>query len=147
VKYSTATVTPENEIVPWLAADGFLSYSPFSPPIKDYFFLYNFILPKIFSDPVNLREHYWFGDYNGKHGYTCKIIQDFWNKARDRKVMPIFVQNVSVGLENLEAPMAIFKIYPPCQRLAYFLFIQHGSYLLIFSLFRCRQRELLKKVS
>jgi hypothetical protein len=48
-------------------------------------------------------------------------------------VSPVSIQNVSAGLDNFEAPIAIFKIYPraPYQRKPYYLFIQHGSYLLI----------------
>ncbi len=133
MKFSTNTKTIDNEIVPWLAAEGPLAYSPFQPPITDYFFLYNFILPRIFRDGVNLKQHYWFGDYNGKDGHNVSLLRDFWNKSRDGNVSPVLIQNVSSGLENFEAPIAIFKIDPRIlyQRKPYYLFIQHGSYLLI----------------
>jgi hypothetical protein len=130
LKFATSTIT-QNEIVPWLAGDGALSYSPFSPPHTDYYFLYNFIVPKIFRDGVNLKQHYWFGDYTGSSSYTGKLLKDFWNKSRDGKISPVIIQNVSSGLENLEAPIAIFKIYPLYSRKAHYLLIQHGSYLLI----------------
>lgn len=133
LKFSTATITTQNEIVPWLASEGPLTYSPFCPPETNYFFLYNFILPKIFREGVNLKEHYWFGDYSGNHGHEFRLLQDFWNKSRDGNMSPVLIQNVSAGLDNFEAPIAVFKIYPHTsyQRRPYYLFIQHGSYLLI----------------
>ncbi len=133
MKFSTATETIQNEIVPWLAAEGPLAYSPFYPPKTDYFFLYNFIVPKIFCGSVNLKQHYWFGDYNGKHCRNFRLLQDFWDKSRNGNVSPVVIQNVSAGLNNFEAPIAIFKIDSRIiyQRKPYYLFIQHGSYLLV----------------
>lgn len=78
MKFSTSTITNENTIVPWLAAEGALAYSPLSPPTSDYFFLYNFILPGIFSKNVNLRQHYWFGDYSGTNSYSIYLLKNFW---------------------------------------------------------------------
>jgi hypothetical protein len=51
------------DLVPWLAAEGPLAYSPAEPPLKDYFFQYSWILPGIFNPAINLRRHYYFGSY------------------------------------------------------------------------------------
>lgn len=130
MKYNTSTLTEENKITPWLAAEGLLSYSPFSPPTSDYFFLYNYILPDIFSNSVNLREHYWFGNYlKSKDCFSVRILRDFWSNARNGKVFPIFIQD-NANIKDLEAPIAVFKHsvkrYGP-----HYLFMQHGSYLKI----------------
>ena len=93
LKYTTSTITVENKITPWLAAEGPLSYSPFSPPTSDYFFLYNYIMPNIFNNSVNLREHYWFGNYlTGKDSFSVRLLRDFWEIARKGNVRPIFVR-------------------------------------------------------
>ena len=42
-RFSTSTLAGE-EIVPWLAAEGELAYSPSSPPERDYFFQYSDLL-------------------------------------------------------------------------------------------------------
>jgi hypothetical protein len=56
-RFSTRTVVDSKYLVPWLAAEGPLAYSPAEPPAKDYFFQYTWILPEIFEQNVNLREH------------------------------------------------------------------------------------------
>ena len=131
LKFNTSTITDENKISPWLAAEGPLSYSPFSPPETDYYFLYNFIVPNIFSNGVNLRQHYWFGDTSGKDGFSVRLLQDFWTNARDGKITPIFVNNAPSDLSHFEAPIAIFNIPKKRYIDSHYLFIQHGSYLKI----------------
>lgn len=56
-RFSTSTVIDSEYLVPWLSAEGALSYSPAKPPASDYFFQYTWILPGIFNPQVNLREH------------------------------------------------------------------------------------------
>jgi hypothetical protein len=41
---STSTVCGSRHLVPWLAADGLLAYSPAEPPSKDYFFQYSYTI-------------------------------------------------------------------------------------------------------
>jgi hypothetical protein len=60
-KYSTSTVYGERYLVPWLASEGPLAYTPDQPPSKDYFFRYGWVLPEIFHPEMNLRRHYYFG--------------------------------------------------------------------------------------
>ncbi len=60
-KFSTSTVVGPERLVPWLAADGPLGYSPENPPVTDYFFQYSWILPGIFEPKENLRHHFYFG--------------------------------------------------------------------------------------
>src|SRR2546425_13313388 len=40
-RYSTSTVRSDGGIVPWLAAEGPLAYSPENPPESNYFFQYS----------------------------------------------------------------------------------------------------------
>ena len=129
MKFSTSTITSDNTIVPWLAADGPLAYSPFLPPIDDYFFLYNFMFPNIFSQNVNLREHHWFGDPAGQNSFDIRFLRSFWEDARYGCVQPIFNYEPTNDLINFEAPIAIFKHKLKYLRKSHYLFIQHGSYL------------------
>ncbi len=129
MKYSTSTITAENTIVPWLAAEGPLAYSPFCAPATDYFFLYNFILPDIFCEGLNLRRHYWFGDCNGKTSYHGSSLRDFWENSRLGNITPIFVHEPPRDLMHFEAPIAVFKYLPKWKCKHYYIFIQHGSYL------------------
>lgn len=115
--------------MPWLAADGALAYSPFSPPMDDYFFLYNFIFPGIFAQHVNVRRHYWFGDFGDKDDFNIAFLRSFWEEARCGHVQPIFINEPSHDLIDFEAPIAIFKYTSKHLRRSYYLFIQHGSYL------------------
>jgi hypothetical protein len=78
-RFSTSTVSTSGYLVPWLAAQGPLAYSPTEPPARDYFFQYSWILPGIFDPKVNLREHRYFGCY-GKSG--AKFLFDFWDNVR-----------------------------------------------------------------
>ncbi|MCX7117863.1 MAG: hypothetical protein NTW94_08220 [Legionellales bacterium] len=130
MKFSTSTITNENTIVPWLAAEGPLAYSPLSPPTSDYFFLYNFILPGIFSKSVNLRQHYWFGDYSGQNSYSIYLLKNFWEDARIGRVNPIFTHEPVGDLMHLEVPIAVFKHSLKKLRESHYLFMQHGSYLI-----------------
>lgn len=78
-RFSTSTISGSKHIVPWLAANGPLSYSPTEPPMRDYFFQYSWVVPGIFHSKVNLRQHYYFG--HGIKEYTSWLF-DFWRSAR-----------------------------------------------------------------
>ena len=47
LRFSISTLLGE-EIVPWLASAGELAYSPNSPPDRDYYFQYSWVIPGIF---------------------------------------------------------------------------------------------------
>ena len=48
LRRSTSTLQGE-EIVPSLASAGELAYSPHSPPDRDYYFQYSWVIPGIFE--------------------------------------------------------------------------------------------------
>jgi hypothetical protein len=78
-RFPTGTVVSSKYLVPWLAAEGPLAYSPVEPPDRDYFFQYTWILPEIFNPQTNLREHRYFGSPL-KH--SARFLFDFWADAR-----------------------------------------------------------------
>jgi hypothetical protein len=78
-KYSTSTVYGQEYLVPWLASEGPLAYTPEEPPAKDYFFQYSWILPEIFDPEESLRNHFYFG-IRYKDG--AKFLFQFWERAR-----------------------------------------------------------------
>ena len=59
-RFSTSTVA-DGQFVPWLAAAGELAYPPHTPPERDYYFQYSWIVPEIFNSRENVRRHFWFG--------------------------------------------------------------------------------------
>jgi hypothetical protein len=61
-RFSTRTIVNSEYLVPWLAAEGSLAYSPAEPPARDYYFQYTWILPGLFDPGVNLRQHRYFGN-------------------------------------------------------------------------------------
>lgn len=124
-RYPTSTRLPDNRCVPWLAAEGPLSYTPENPPDRDYFFQYSWILPEIFSPEVNRREHFHFGSCGRD---SADELFRFWNAARNYKAQPIAGFLGTFSPEEVRAPIAIYG-----HRLAYsdsdgLMFIQHGSY-------------------
>src|SRR5258708_38529637 len=60
LRSSTSTLAGE-EFVPWLASAGELAYSPHSPPERDYYFQYSWVIPGIFHAGTSVRRHFWFG--------------------------------------------------------------------------------------
>jgi len=53
-RYSTSTVRSDGAIVPWLAAEGPLAYSPENPPDSNYFFQYSLLMPGVYRDKRHL---------------------------------------------------------------------------------------------
>lgn len=124
---STSTVGPEGQLVPWLAADGPLSYSPEAPPDRDYFFQYSWVVPGIFADTVNLRRHYYFGAHRRD---DARAVFDFWEKARAGSVATVAYTTGSAVDRTVAAPLSA---YHATDRFGdpIFVLIQHGSYQLL----------------
>ncbi len=126
-RFSTRTVVESKYFVPWLAAEGPLAYSPVEPPARDYFFQYTWILPEIFDQHVNLREHRYFGSPL-KHS-ACFLF-DFWNNVRS--VGGAALQRYcELGLRSeweVRTPMAAYHYVRKPYNTPGFVLIQHGSY-------------------
>jgi hypothetical protein len=126
-RFSTSTVKRSQYLVPWLAAEGPLAYSPTEPPIRDYFFQYTWILPEIFNPTVNLRRHYYFGSYDkGSAGF----LFDFWNQARQGHGLDLQIHHQCGRFSETEvtAPIAAYRhLWRPYDTAGAVL-IQHGSY-------------------
>lgn len=89
LRFSTSTLIAGAEVVPWLAAKGELAYSPKSPPERDYFFQYSWVVPRILREGANKRRHYWFGDPS-KDDPKVRLLFRFWNEARRGACDPLF---------------------------------------------------------
>jgi hypothetical protein len=128
-RFSTSTLA-DDEIVPWLASAGKLSYSPDSPPERDYYFQYSWVIPGIFSPGRRVRRHFWFGGPL-KDSPEVRLLFTFWNRARRGELDTLYVSNGIAGLEDVTAPLAVYRhsdVYPfTRERL---IFVQHGSYLI-----------------
>jgi hypothetical protein len=107
---------------------GELAYSPHSPPERDYYFQYSWVIPGIFRPGT--RRHFWFGS-PFKDGREVKLLFGFWNKARQGEVDALYVSNGMAGREDVTAPLAVYRHSEAysCPR-EYLIFIQHGSYLI-----------------
>jgi hypothetical protein len=129
LRFSTSTLLGE-EIVPWLASAGELAYSPYSPPDRDYYFQYSWVIPGIFQGGTRVRRHFWFGcPY--KNDREVKLLFAFWNRARQGDLDTQYVSNGRSWLEDVTAPVAVYRhsdVYP-CKR-ERLIFMQHGSYLI-----------------
>ena len=129
LRSSTSTLAG-GEIVPWLASSGELAYSPHSPPERDYFFQYSWVIPAIFRAGVNLRRHYWFGGPL-KGTPEVRLLFTFWNNARRGEVETLYLSNGMAGVDKVRAPLAVYRHSDagPLKRERLIL-IQHGSYLI-----------------
>jgi len=129
LRFSTSTLAGE-EIVPWLASSGELAYSPHSPPERDYYFQYSWVIPAIFRAGVNLRRHFWFGAPM-KDSPEVRLLFAFWNNARRGEVEVLYLSNGMAGVDQVRAPLAVYRHSEagPLKRERLIL-IQHGSYLI-----------------
>jgi hypothetical protein len=129
LRFSTSTLAGE-EVVPWLAAAGELAYSPHSPPEKDYYFQYSWVIPGIFRAGASVRRHFWFGGPL-KDSPEVRLLFAFWNRARRGEVDALYVSKGIAGLEDVTAPLAVYRHseVSPLTRERLIL-IQHGSYLI-----------------
>ncbi|HLE12149.1 MAG: hypothetical protein A2504_12075 [Bdellovibrionales bacterium RIFOXYD12_FULL_39_22] len=119
-KFSTSTLITETTIVPWLAAHGSLAYTPESPPDRDYYFQYTWIIPDIFNEKINKREHRYFG-YNFRD-LTIGPLFAFWNNCRMGVSSCVYRENGQIFQTKVAAPVAIYEHEDKN------IFIQHGSY-------------------
>src|SRR5260370_38457704 len=107
-RFSTSTVFGSEGLVPWLAAQGPLAYSPEEPPATDYFFQYSWILPGIFGPKVNLREHRYFGN---RLKNSARFLFNFWGNVRKGNA-PALQQYSQLGAfsdNELKAPIAAYR--------------------------------------
>src|SRR5439155_1940130 len=128
-RFSTSTLAGE-EFVPWLAAAGELAYTPHTPPERDYYFQYSWIIPGIFSSDSNVRRHFWFGSL-WKDSLYVRLLFAFWNRARGAVVDELFVSNGSARPADVKAPIGIYRqpsLYPSMPE--NLVAMQHGSYLI-----------------
>jgi len=124
-KYSTSTVYGQEYLVPWLASEGPLAYTPEEPPAKDCFFQYSWILPKIFDPEENLRNHFYFG-IRYKHG--AKFLFQFWERARKGHAQQNVCKLGLLATKEVKAPIAAYHhVLEPGSKWGSLL-IQHGSY-------------------
>ncbi len=128
-RFSTSTLDGE-EFVPWLASTGELAYSPESPPERDYFFQYTWVMPGIFCDGARRRQHFWFGGPQ-RDSPEVRLLFAFWNRSRRGEGSTLYIANGKTGLQDVSAPLAVYRHaegYPwKAERL---IMIQHGSYLI-----------------
>jgi len=125
-RFPTRTLVNSEYLVPWLAAEGPLAYSPSEPPARDYYFQYTWILPGLFDPQVNLRQHRYFGS---PHKDSARFLFDFWSRARrgpDAAPQRYFELGF-VAQNEVRTPLAAYhNVYKPYD--AGFVLIQHGSY-------------------
>src|SRR5213080_2439110 len=96
MRFSTSTVFGAEYLVPWLAAEGPLAYSPTEPPAREYFFQYTWTLPGVFNSSTNLRKH------------STRFLFNLWNNARKGRGAEL-QQYFQLGLlsdAEVKAPMA-----------------------------------------
>ncbi len=102
-----------------------------SPPERDYFFQYSWIVPDIFNPGVNKRRHYWFGNPS-KDCPRVKLLFRFWNEARRGKHAPLYLSNGVAGSSaDVLAPIAAYRhadAYTAALGAERLILIQHGSY-------------------
>jgi hypothetical protein len=124
-KFSTATIDGKGTLVPWLSAHGPLSYSPENPPDRgDYFFQYSWVIPGIFAEKTNLRQHYYFGAVRRDE---ARELFEFWQDARAKRISRVADCPGIAGDKSVNAPSAVYFI-GSSRREPKYLFIQHGSY-------------------
>jgi hypothetical protein len=123
-KHSTNTVARSGELVPWMAAEGGLAYSPLDPPDSRYFFQYSFHMPDVFQDP---RCHHYFGCFSrwsDQDGWSnIGFLKRFWEDSRFRAVEEIIVKCGMLTGVGFLAPIACFT------HANSIIAIQNGSYL------------------
>jgi len=126
-RFSTSTVVGSERLVPWLAAQGPLAYSPDEPPATDYFFQYSWILPGIFDPKVNLREHRYFGSPLKS---SSRFLFDFWGSIRkgNAAALPQYSQLGVFSDIEVKAPIAAYHHVGKLYDMAGSVLIQHGSY-------------------
>jgi hypothetical protein len=123
---STSTVARDGHVVPWLAAEGPLAYSPESPPERDYYFQYGWVLPGIFAEGVRRRRYPFGAGFGGDAGE----LQAFWESARRGELTRVSVVPGSLATNQVTAPLAVYRA-PSARHGSILVLIQHGSYQLV----------------
>ena len=126
-RFPTRTVVNSKHLVPWLAAEGPLSYSPVEPPDGDYFFQYTWILPELFNPKTNLREHRYFGS---PLEHSARFLFDFWANARSGRgaAQQRYCQLGALSDDEVRTPIAAYRYVRKLYNIDGSLLIQHGSY-------------------
>ena len=131
-RYSTSTVTPDGVIVPWLAAEGPLAYSPEKPPESNYFLQYGWLMPRVYGGD---RRHYYFGYPSSLRrrevDWDIQPFVDFYSKARSGAVTPIYVANGARRIDGFTSPIACYRYLTGRDNRDTYVLIQHGSYLAV----------------
>jgi hypothetical protein len=127
MRLSTSTITRDGRLVPWLAAEGPLSYSPESPPDRDYYFQYNRVLPGIFADGINLRRPYYFGILGREH---AREVLSFWQMAKEGTAGRVAHCVGTTDAAAVTAPVAVYRM--AADRIGFrgprYVLVQHGSF-------------------
>jgi hypothetical protein len=103
---STCTVTRDGHLVPWLAADGPLAYSPEAPPERDYYFKYGWVLPSILSEHARPRRPYIFG---AQRKDDAAELLAFWQQAREGMVERVACCLGTDDVDTVTAPVAVYR--------------------------------------
>lgn len=120
--YSTSTKASGNRLVPWLAAEGPLAYTPELPPQRDSLFQYGWVLPQVCKP--GLRRHAYFGAMPRE---AAQDVFAFWQDARRGTVDCFARHDGTLAGGRIEAPIAVYRHNRGRGDSAY-VFIQHGSY-------------------
>jgi hypothetical protein len=130
-KYYTSTVRSDGAIVPWLASEGPLAYSPENPPESKYLFQYGWLMPKVYND----RRHYYFGKWTSlsrQYGdLDVQLLMDFWAKARANAIERVYVKTGERNANGFTAPIACYRFHKDWNNRDTYVLMQHGSYLTI----------------
>jgi len=120
--YSTSTRGSDDRLVPWLAAEGPLAYTPESPPLRDSSFQYGWVLPQVCKP--GLRRHVYFG---ATLRDDAREVFAFWANARHGGANRVALQHGGLSNGSIEAPIAVYRHDDRFGEKCYLL-IQHGSY-------------------
>jgi hypothetical protein len=120
--YSTTTRTLGDRLVPWLAAEGPLAYTPELPPVRDSLFQYTWVLPQVCRP--GLRRHVYFGAIRREDVHD---VFAFWQDARRGTVDRVAHHEGRLAGGSIEAPIAVYR-HDTRRGDRSYLFIQHGSY-------------------
>ncbi len=120
--YSTSTCTSDDRLVPWLAAEGPLAYTPESPPLRNSLFQYGWVLPQVCRP--GLRQHLYFGAT--RRDDACELFA-FWENARHGRAQRVALEQGRLSGGSLEAPIAVYRHDTRLGGRCYLL-IQHGSH-------------------
>ena len=120
--YSTSTKASGDRLVPWLAAEGPLAYTPELPPARDSLFQYGWVLPQVCRP--GLRRHAYFGAMRREAAHD---VFAFWQDARRGAVDRSAHHEGTLAGSRIEAPIAVYRHNGRGGATAY-VFIQHGSY-------------------